>query len=362
MYFVKNNKQHLHVMLSNNPASKARIDSLIKDGIMVEDKGVEKTTVNGKNYVIVDGQIGYRIDDDSKFYNYITSAGESRQVLVTSDVDTLRGIDKSKLYSNAVYKYSSGNIATLFPLQINSMFTSLEDKAILEEWYDALKEAETEQDKYDIANEVNEQTALNLERRIKKSAQDTFTSWQEALKFIVARIPSQSMQSFMNMKVAMFTESETNICYVPVEQIWYQGSDFDIDKAFMLGASISNQGIYYNWSPLFNFNSQELLSISHDLPFPTGYKYFLDNEVGFPLEGDYSNLFGKTYDEITHDPILFRSLVNLIREVSKFPPSGNANMVKIAGLNEELIDLIGIHNEYELGEADYQEAIKNKSI
>lgn len=360
MYFVKNNKQHLHVMLSNNPASKARIDSLIKDGIMVEDKGVEKTTVNGKNYVIVDGQIGYRIDDDSKFYNYITSAGESRQVLVTSDVDTLRGIDKSKLYSNAVYRYSSGNIATLFPLQINSMFTSLEDKAILEEWYDALKEAETEQDKYDIANEVNEQTALNLERRIKKSAQDTFTSWQEALKFIVARIPSQSMQSFMNMKVAMFTESETNICYVPVEQIWYQGSDFDIDKAFMLGASISNQGIYYNWSPLFNFNSQELLSISHDLPFPTGYKYFLDNEVGFPLEGDYSNLLGKTYDEITHDPVLFRSLVNLMREVSKFPPSGNANMVKIAGLDEELIDLIGIHNEYELGEADYQEAIKNK--
>ncbi len=128
----------------------------------------------------------------------------------------------------------------------------------------------------------------------------------------------------------------------------------------MLGASISNQGIYYNWSPLFNFNSQELLSISHDLPFPTGYKYFLDNEVGFPLEGDYSNLLGKTYDEITHDPVLFRSLVSLMREVSKFPPSGNVNMVKIAGLNEELIDLIGIHNEYELGKADYREAIKNK--
>ena len=29
MYFVKNNKQHLHVMLNNNPTSKARIDSLI---------------------------------------------------------------------------------------------------------------------------------------------------------------------------------------------------------------------------------------------------------------------------------------------------------------------------------------------
>lgn len=360
MYFVKNNKQHLHVMLSNNPTSKARIDTLIKDGIMVEDKGVEKTTINGKNYVIVDGNIGYKIDDDSKFYNYITSAGESRQVLVTSNVDTLRGIDKSKLYSNAIYRYTSDNIATMFPLQIDSMFTALEDKPILQEWYDALKESESEQDKYDLANEINAQSALNLESRIKKSAQGVYTSWQEALKFIVARIPSQSMQSFMNMKVAMFTESETNICYVPVEQIWYQGSDFDIDKAFMLGASISNQGMYYNWSPLFNFNSQELLSISHDLPFPTGFHYFLDNEIGTPLEGDYSELLGKTYEEITTNPILYRQLVNLTREVAKFPAMGNSQMVRISGLTEELIELLNIHNSYELGENDYQEAIKNK--
>lgn len=360
MYFVKNNKQHLHVMLSNNPTSKARIDSLIKDGIMVEDKGVETTTVNGKNYVIVDGNIGYKIDDDSKFYNYITSAGESRQVLVTSNVDTLRGIDKSKLYSNAIYRYTSDNIATMFPLQIDSMFTALEDKPALQEWYDALKESQSEQDKYILASEINEETATNLENRIKKSAQDIYTSWQEALKFIVARIPSQSMQSFMNMKVAMFTESETNICYVPVEQIWYQGSDFDIDKAFMLGASISNQGLYYNWSPLFNFNSQELLSISHDLPFPTGFHYFLDNEIGTPLEGDYSELIGKTYEEITTNPLLFRQLVNLTREAAKFPAIGNSRMVRISGLSEELIELLNIHNSYELGESDYQEAIKNK--
>ena len=62
--------------------------------------------------------------------------------------------------------------------------------------------------------------------RIDHISKEIYQSWQEAMKFIVARIPSQSMQSFMNMKVALFTESETNICYIPVEQIWYQGSDF----------------------------------------------------------------------------------------------------------------------------------------
>lgn len=361
MYFVKNNKEHLHVMLNNNPESRARIESLIKSGILVEDQSIDKGTVNGNDYVLVDGEIGYKISNEDKFYTYITSAGKSRKVLVTSNLDTLKAIDKSKLYSNVIYNYTGSNIATLFPLQVSSIFTALEDKSELETWEEQLKSASSELEKDALAQQINANSQMALNNRIKKSAQDMFTSWEEAIKFIVARIPSQSMQSFMNMKVAMFTESETNICYVPVEQIWYQGSDFDIDKAFMLGASISNQGIYYNWSPLFNFTSPETLNMSHDLPFPSGKRFFLtEDNSGYILEGNYDELLGKSTEEIMTSPELYKLLVDLVRETTDLPASGNNNIVMIQGLDEEVIELLNQHSLYELSENDYQEAIKNK--
>lgn len=47
-----------------------------------------------------------------------------------------------------------------------------------------------------------------------------------ALNFIVARIPAQSMQSFMNMSIKGFTNTDSNVVYVCVTQIWLQGSDY----------------------------------------------------------------------------------------------------------------------------------------
>lgn len=359
MYFVKNNKEHLHIMLNNSPEARAKIELWIKSGMLVEDQSIDKGTVNGNDYVLVDGEIGYKISDEDKFYTYITSSGKSRKVLVTSNLDTLKAIDQSRLYSNVVYNYTGNNIATLFPLQVNSTFTALEDREALENWEEQLKTASSELEKETLAQQINSSSHAALNNRIKKSSQDMFTSWQEAIKFIVARIPSQSMQSFMNMKVAMFTESETNICYVPVEQIWYQGSDFDIDKAFMLGASISNQGTYYNWSPLFNFLNEETLNISHDLPFPSGKRFF-SAENGVILEGNYDELLRRTPEEIMNSPKLYRLLVNLVRETTDLPASGNNNVVMIQGLDEDLIELLNQHSLYNLSENDYQEAIKNK--
>lgn len=361
MYFVKNNREHLHVLLNNNPASQARINSLIKSGQLVEDASIDKATVNGKEYIIVDGEQGYQIRPGDKFYTYNTSSGKSRKFLVTSNLNTIRDIDRSRLYNNAIFEYRSDNIATLFPIQIESSFTAIEDKDTLQNWNEQLNASQSESEKEALANQINSNSKIALENRIKKSSQDMFTSWQEATKFIVARIPSQSMQSFMNMKIAMFTESETNICYVPVEQIWYQGSDFDIDKAFMLGASISNQGTYYNWSPLFNFLNEETLNMSHNLPFPTGKHFFPTEDVsGFILEGNYDALLGQSLETIMNSPELYSQLVELIRETSDLPAEGNSNRVLIQGLDEDLVDIINQHSQYNLSESDYREAIKNK--
>ena len=62
-----------------------------------------------------------------------------------------------------------------------------------------------------------------IEEQAKKMA---LTFKNTALNFIVARIPAQSMQSFMNMTVRGFINTDSNVVYVPKEQLVLQGSDY----------------------------------------------------------------------------------------------------------------------------------------
>jgi hypothetical protein len=50
------------------------------------------------------------------------------------------------------------------------------------------------------------------------------------------------MQSFMPCEVITFIDSTTNQVFVPSAQTWLQGSDYDIDKSYILGYSISSNG------------------------------------------------------------------------------------------------------------------------
>lgn len=53
-----------------------------------------------------------------------------------------------------------------------------------------------------------------------------YTSFQKAQSFTVARIPAQTLQSFMKMKNVGFTGTETGQCFVTAWQTWLQGSDY----------------------------------------------------------------------------------------------------------------------------------------
>jgi hypothetical protein len=53
-----------------------------------------------------------------------------------------------------------------------------------------------------------------------------YASWEKSLDFIAARIPSQSMQSFMPMRNIAYMKNSANDVFVSVMQIWMQGSDF----------------------------------------------------------------------------------------------------------------------------------------
>ena len=55
-----------------------------------------------------------------------------------------------------------------------------------------------------------------------------YQSFKEACKVIAARIPAQSMQSFMNMKIVAFTNFGTNVVQTPLEMLIFEGSDFKL--------------------------------------------------------------------------------------------------------------------------------------
>lgn len=144
--------------------------------------------------------------------------------------------------------------------------------------------------KQDEEDKTGKKIVNKITSSLWKSAQEQYSSFRKSLEFTVARIPAQSMQSFMAMKVVGFVEENVNNCYVCDDQIWLQGSDFDIDKATFMGYAFNNHGKFIGWSPYFQLRTYELLKASESLPFPT-------NKVITDLPGD--NTFN--YDILLYD-------------------------------------------------------------
>lgn len=105
-----------------------------------------------------------------------------------------------------------------------------------------------------------------------------YASFIESQNFVAARIPSQNMSSFMAMENVGWTGQSNGICYVSRWQTWLQGSDYDIDKAYIMGLSFNGHGMFQGWSGLFKYDSPALLRASEGLPFPSGINYQLVGE------------------------------------------------------------------------------------
>lgn len=117
------------------------------------------------------------------------------------------------------------------------------------------------------------------------------SSFAKAQFFTASRIPAQTLQSFMQMRCVGYTGTTTNQCFVSHWQTWLQGSDYDIDKAYIMGHSFDDNGVYIGWSNLFDYSSLEALQASEQLPMPQGRRYKLDAN-GYDLtqyEADFAS-------------------------------------------------------------------------
>lgn len=91
------------------------------------------------------------------------------------------------------------------------------DKSQVEEAKKKLKE--------NIANGKKAYKEL-FSKFLQKSAHKRYVSFLDSQNFIAARIPAQSLQSFMTMKNIAWTENSKNVSYVSHFQTYLQGSDY----------------------------------------------------------------------------------------------------------------------------------------
>lgn len=109
-------------------------------------------------------------------------------------------------------------------------------------------------------------------------ARERYSSWEESLYFTAARIPAQTLQSFMQMEAIAYSGNSRNIVYVSHWQAWLQGSDYDIDKAYIMGQEFGDDGRLIKWSNLFDYSSPQTLKASLWVPTPRNVRIFNNSQ------------------------------------------------------------------------------------
>lgn len=211
--------------------------------------------------------------------------------------------------------------------------------------------------------EANEKTLKHLKENFYiAEARKKWISFQDSLKFISSRIPAQTLQSFMTMKCVGWTENTKNMAYVSHFQIYLQGSDYDIDKAYIMGQSYDSSGIYISWSPLFDYTSSETLLLSKQLPTPEGI-YIQETETGVDITDDLNTIISNTDDSL--QPLSYKSRIEVIKAYTRLLKVINTSagqvkyFIEKSPKIEKIIYELNRHNAYKIPENLAESAYKN---
>ena len=278
------------------------------------------------------------INEDNVDVIYWKITNEEERVILnedgTSKISKIRIIDNN-LTKNLNYFVDSfkENVYSIVPLMNNSN-TNLTLNSLNKD----LKKVNTNRIVFNIfshfhnykrkdSNDLNNEWLIKYKEDILNSlSTKKFASWQKHLEIISARIPAQSMQSFMKMKNIGYFNSDTNDGYVSVFQIWYQGSDFDIDKSYTMGYGFNKNGHYDVWSPLFDYSSKQELDAMEKLPLPNNKDTEIEinntDNSDTELVNFISTFFEKT---LTEQEILLNFTPQLIEDFDKVLRKTNTN-------------------------------------
>lgn len=181
---------------------------------------------------------------------------DGQLVIVYDNVESINNLVSDANFSGGVFKYNyNGN---------------LDQQRLYHSQYD-----NEDRNVGEILNINNKKDRQNL--AVKKAvdqnkllATQLNESWKKQLQVIAARIPAQSLQSFMTMEVVGFIDDDINAVILPTMKNWLDGSDFDIDKTYMLGFGVDKKGLLFKFNNQFNETEAETSYLK--LPIPEGKK------------------------------------------------------------------------------------------
>ncbi len=186
----------------------------------VLDSMIPKKFINGKQYrTDVDGNELYEITDD--FELYTDSLGN--EIIVSDNLDFyISSLSFDSINLSSTLERTPSFIRRL----LNTCKYSKNKK--LKNYYNFVTKNESDFSINNIILENNEYNTIPEDASdghfIIKSLLEKHSSFVQALNVIAARIPAQSMQSFMPMKIVAFDNPDINTAYVSTMQILLQGS------------------------------------------------------------------------------------------------------------------------------------------
>lgn len=172
------------------------------------------------------GEKMYRMaNKNDEVYVTYTFQGTPQEVIVSSNPEFY--IANTKGYSNIVLsEFRNGEEYLVNHSIYLKAIIDNNPKMGLNRYMDS--EGNIKQDFYENYNNplyrgINS-SDIQLVKHIQKQAKQIYASFQKSLDIVAARIPAQSMQSFMSMKIVAFDSTNSNTSYVASTQLWLQGS------------------------------------------------------------------------------------------------------------------------------------------
>lgn len=289
-FFIKQYLQNQSTKVEENQYA---VELKVSDGnhyyLLTKKQAINSglTKVNNIFTIVIDGRT-YRVDSNGNTMYELTkdteiyTDGLGHEIIVTDDLNTYienLHFDSIKL-SNSLrtrpsivdsllkgFKRSKKKQVKQFNRYITAYGDGVESVLQLNQQFHSLT-----LDNYQQASPADP---------IIKAGRAKHTSFLKSLDIVAARIPAQSMQSFMPMKVVAYDNPDINTAHVSTMQILLQGSDFDVDAVSLATFDIDRNGLLQLWSPYANVESMELLDASTRLPIPSG------QEVNFEITDSF---------------------------------------------------------------------------
>ena len=204
---------------------------------------LDKSSANS-NYKVVNGKVYFKdkeiCSENGKQFITYNDGEKQHDLVIIDDVDRFKEILNSGFFNHIHRNYRIDNYKDLVHEEFNDSIILLSN--INKEGKIVIKNIAEYKTEKDIIRGLIINQKIKSDQEIWNLAKKRYESFIKSLNFIIVRIPCQSQQSFAPARIAFFTDSTNNEIYVPTNIFWLEGSDLDIDKQYVYGHSISDNG------------------------------------------------------------------------------------------------------------------------